>query len=556
MGAHGTLEWLPGKSVALSSCCWPEALIADLPLIYPFIVNDPGEAAQAKRRTSAVTIGHLPPPQIQAALPDRLRRLEQLLDEYSTADGLDPARRQRLVALIREEARSAGLEDDLGLAASSSPAEVIPRIDRFVCDLKESQFGDGLHVFGRGACGEAERDAVLAALARKRVAPGPAGSPWRGRQDVLPTGRNLFAVDPRAVPTQAAHAQGIRLAEELLRRHLQDHGDWPKGLLVDLWGSSTMRTAGEDFAMALHLAGIAPRWDHASGRVTGYEIMTPAELGRPRIDVTLRVSGLFRDVFSPLAQLFEAAAQALGERADEGEENPYSQKASRVFGPRPGEYGVGMAPRMDAFTDEARDAAGEAWLSASSWAFTREGEMRMDRAGIEARLAATDAFVHVQDLPESDLLLAADYAAHEAGVAAAAARLGAAAPPLYHLDATRPERPQARLLTEEIARVVRARAANPAWIEGMMRHGFRGAAEIAATLEHMAAFAHLADAVPPHLFDLYHDATLGDERVRSFIAQENAHALAAMEACFVRLHEASLWKTRRNSIAASLRAVS
>src|SRR5579872_2854460 len=556
MGAHGTLEWLPGKSVALSSCCWPEALIADLPLIYPFIVNDPGEAAQAKRRTSAVTIGHLPPPLVAAALPDKLRRLEQLLDEYSTADGLDAARRQRLIALIREEARSAGLEADLGLPASSAPAEAIPRIDRFVCDLKESQFGDGLHVFGRGACGEAERDALLAALAGQRIAPGPAGSPWRGRQDVLPTGRNLFAVDPRAVPTPSAHAQGIRLAEELLRRHLQDHGDWPRGLLVDLWGSSTMRTAGEDFAMALHLAGIAPRWDHASGRVTGYEIMTPAELGRPRIDVTLRVSGLFRDVFSPLAQMFEAATQALGEREGEGEENPYRVRASRVFGPRPGEYGAGIAKLPDIFTDESREAAGEAWLSASSWAFTREGEMRMDRAGIEARLAATDAFVHVQDLPETDLLLAADYAAHEAGVAAAAARLGAAAPSLYHLDATRPERPQARVLTEEIARVVRARATNPAWIEGMMRHGFRGAAEIAATLEHMAAFAHLAGAVPPHLFDLYHDATLGDERVRSFIAQENAPALAAMEACFVRLHEASLWKTRRNSIAASLRAAS
>jgi cobaltochelatase CobN len=552
MGAHGTLEWLPGKAVALSSSCWPEALIGDLPVIYPFIVNDPGEAAQAKRRIAAVTIGHLPPPLVQAAVPERLRRLEQLLDEYSTADGLDPARRQRLIASIRDEARAAGLEDDLGLGPSSAPAEAIPRIDRFVCDLKESQFGDGLHIFGRGACGEAERDAVLAALAGKRVAPGPAGSPYRGRRDVLPTGRNLFAVDPRAVPTPSAHAQGIKLAEELLRRHLQDHGDWPKSLMVDLWGSSTMRTAGEDFAMALHLAGLAPRWDHASGRVSGYDIITLAELGRPRIDVTLRVSGLFRDVFSNLAQLFEAATAALGARADESDENPYSLKTSRVFAPRPGHYGLGMAQRLDAFTRESRAAAGEAWLSASSWAFSSGGEMRPDRSGIEARLAATDAFVHAQDLPETDLLLAADYAAHEAGVAAASARLGSPSPSLYHLDATRPDHPQARALTEEISRVVRARAANPAWIEGMMRHGFRGAAEIAATLEHMAAFAHLADAVPPHLFDLYYDATLGNDRVRAFIARENAAALSAIESCFARLHEASLWKTRRNSIAAAL----
>jgi cobaltochelatase CobN len=556
MGAHGTLEWLPGKSIALSCSCWPEALIGDLPVIYPFIVNDPGEAAQAKRRIGAVTIGHLPPPLAKSAVPEGLRRLEQLLDEYSTADGLDPARRQRLIADIRDEARAAGLEDDLGLAASAAPTEAIPRIDRFVCDLKESQFGDGLHVFGCGACGEAERAALRDALSGRRVAPGPAGSPYRGRQDVLPTGRNLFAVDPRAVPTPSAHAQGIKLAEELLRRHLQDHGDWPKGLVVDLWGSATMRTAGEEFAMALHLAGLAPRWDHGSGRVTGYDIIAPAELGRPRIDVTLRVSGLFRDVFSGLAQLFEAATEVLSERDGEGDENPYRTRASRVFGPRPGQYGVGVSSLPDVFTPESREAAGEAWLSASSWAFSSDGDMRPDRAGIETRLAAADAFVHVQDLPETDLLLAADYAAHEAGVAAAAAKLGAAAPSLYHLDATRPDQPHARALTEEVSRVVRARAANPGWIAGMMRHGFRGAAEITATLEHMAAFAHLADAVPPHLFDLYYDATLGNDDVRAFMARENPVALAAIETCFTRLHEASLWKTRRNSIAAALKEAS
>jgi cobaltochelatase CobN len=555
MGAHGTLEWLPGKSVALSAACWPEALIGDVPVIYPFIVNDPGEAAQAKRRIGAVTIGHLPPPLAPCALPPALQRLEALLDEYSTADGLDPARRQRLIASIRDEARTAGVEDDLGLAASASATEAILRIDRFVCDLKESHYGDGLHVFGRGDCGAAESAALIDALCGRRVAPGPAGSPHRGRSDVLPTGRNLFAVDPRAVPTRAAHAQGIKLAEELLRRHLQDHGDWPKGLVVDLWGSATMRTAGEEFAMALHLAGAAPRWDQSSGRVSGFEIIPLAQLDRPRIDVTLRVSGLFRDVFAGLAQLFVAASDALAQRDFEGEENPYLRQAARAFAPAPGQYGVGMTPLLDVFTQAARDAAGEAWLAASSWAFASDGDMKPDRAGIEARLAAADSFVHVQDLPETDLLLAADYAAHEAGVAAAAARLGAA-PSLYHMDATRPEAPRARLLTEEIARVVRARAANPVWIAGMMRHGFRGAAEIAATLEHMAAFAHLAAAVPPHLFDLYYDATFGHDEVRAFMARDNPAALAALESCFARLHEASLWTTRRNSIAAALRVAS
>ena len=547
MGAHGTLEWLPGKSVALSAECWPQALLGDLPVLYPFIVNDPGEAAQAKRRIGAVTLGHLPPPLAEAATPQNLLHLERLLDEYSTADGLDPRRRDRLIDAIRDEARAAGVEADLGIPSGAAPAEAIPLIDRFVCDLKESRFGDGLHVYG-SAPGEAQ--GLAAALAGRRVAPGPSGSPARGRQDVLPTGRNLFAVDPRAVPSRNAHAQGVKLAEELLRRHLQDHGDWPKGLVVDLWGSATMRTAGEEFAMALHLAGLMPQWDGGTGRVSGVETIALAQLGRPRIDVTLRVSGLFRDVFPGLAQLFETGAQMLAEREEAPEDNPYLARAPRVFGPKPGLYGLGMGALAETFTPEARQAAGDAWLAASNHAIAADGTISHQPQAIRARLAGADAFVHAQDLPESDLLLAQDYAAHEAGFAAAMARIAAPAPALYHLDTTRPDQPRARTLTEEIARVARARAANPAWADGMMHHGFRGAAEIAATLDHMAAFANLAGVVPGHLFDLYHQATLERPDLVAFMARENPAALAAMRAMFARLLEAGLWQTRRNSVLA------
>ncbi|MGR3398343.1 MAG: cobaltochelatase subunit CobN [Paracoccus sp. (in: a-proteobacteria)] len=549
MGAHGTLEWLPGKAVALSGDCWPQALIGPMPVIYPFIVNDPGEAAQAKRRIGAVTLGHMPPPMREAALPPGMAGLERRLDEYSTADGLDPARRDRLIAAIRDEARALGVEDDLGIPPDAGAAEAITRIDRFVCDIKESQYGEGLHVWGSGACGEAERGGLMAALQGRFVAPGPSGSPNRGRTDVMPTGRNLFTVDPRAVPTPSAHAQGVKLAEELLRRHLQDHGDWPQGLVVDLWGSATMRTAGEEFAMALHLAGLKPVWDAGSGRVSGVEVIPAALLDRPRIDVTLRVSGLFRDVFPVLAQLFETGAAALAERDEAG--NPYAARAARVFGPQPGQYGLGMGTAPDNFTDAARQAAGEAWLSASSWAIGADGTSRLDRSGLEARLSGADSFVHPQDLPETDLLMAADFAAHEAGFAAAMARIGGKAA-LYHLDSTQPDRPRARTLTEEIARTVRARATDPAWADAMTRHGFRGAAEIAATLDHMAAFAHLAGAVPPHLFDLYHEATLGQPEIVDFMEAENPQALAAMRDLFQRLHDAGLWVTRRNSIAVTL----
>ncbi|MEC3909070.1 cobaltochelatase subunit CobN [Sphingobium sp. CR2-8] len=556
IGAHGTLEWLPGKSVALSDACWPEALTGATPVIYPFIVNDPGEAAQAKRRIGAVTIGHVPPPLVQSESGAGLARIEALLDEFSNADGLDPARRDRLQQTIREEARVLGLEAELGLDGAATLVEAITRIDRFVCDVKESQFGDGLHVFGRGDQGAAERAGLLGAMDGRRVPAGPSGSPFRERSDVLPTGRNLYAIDPRAVPSRAAHAQGVTLAEELIRRHLQDHGDYPRGLVVDLWGSATMRTAGEEFAMALHLLGAKPLWDMTSERVTGVEILPLALLDRPRIDVTLRVSGLFRDAFPTLPMLFGQAVRALCLRDEPADWNPFAGQAAapRVYGPAPGSYGIGLGDAAEVYTAAARRTAGEAWLAASDHAFDATFDAIgaiPDPDGLRQRVEGADAFVHLQDLPESDLLLAADYAAHEAGFAAAKALMGGTAA-LYHLDNRDPLHPAARTQTEEIARVVRARAAHPGYVAGMMRHGFRGGAELAATLDHMAAFAHLSGSVPPHLFDLYHDATLGRVDVRAFLDRENPGALAAMEARFAALHAAGLWQTRRNSILASL----
>ena len=557
VGAHGTLEWLPGKAVALSAACWPEALTGALPVVYPFIVNDPGEAAQARRRIGAVTLGHLPPPLRRAQGGAGLHTLEALLDEFSGAVGLDPARRDRLVMAIRGEAQALGLEAELGLDPMASAAEAIARIDRFVCDVKDSQYGDGLHVFGRGAQGTAERDGLLAALAGQRVAAGPAGSPWRGRADVLPTGRNLYAIDPRAVPSRAAHAQGVVLAQELVRRHLQDHGDYPRALVVDLWGSATMRTAGEDFAMALHLLGAAPLWDAGSERVTGVEILPLARLDHPRLDVTLRVSGLLRDAFPMLPVLFGQAVRALCGRDEPPEWNPFAGQAPapRVYGPGPGRYGAGIGAVAERYGAESRRAAGEAWLAASSHAL--DAAMPADDGdGLRARVAAAQAFVHAQDLPETDLLLSADYATHEAGFAAAQAVAGAdGQAALYHLDNRDPARPVARPLGEELARVVRARAAHPGWIAGMMRHGFRGGAELAATLDHLGAFAHLAPgSVPAHLFDLYYQATLGTEAVRAFLARENPAALAAMQSRFAALHAAGLWPTRSNAILAELGA--
>jgi cobaltochelatase CobN len=318
--------------------------------------------------------------------------------------------------------------------------------------------------------------------------------------------------------------------------------------MLDLWGSATMRSAGEEFAMAMHLMGVTPVWDTTSERVTGFEVTALPALGRPRIDVTLRISGLFRDVFQTLPVLFEQAAAALATRDEPDEENPYRAAAGpRVFGPAPSEYGVGVVEAVTALTPATAEAAAEAWLADSAFAYGRGQDGTPARSALEQRTAAADAFVHLQDLPETDLLAAADYAAHEAGFAAATRKLGSS-PALYHTDSTTPDAPRVRTLAEEIARVVRGRAANPRWISGQMRHGFRGAAEIAATLDQMALFAHLARVVESRHFELYYDATLGDDEVRCFIEQANPDAAAAMRQRFQQLLDAGYWITRRNSV--------
>jgi cobaltochelatase CobN len=252
-------------------------------------------------------------------------------------------------------------------------------------------------------------------------------------------------------------------------------------------------------------------------------------------------------VFPTLPVMFEQAAAALAARDEPADENPYRAAGPRVFGPAPGAYGVGVIEAVTELNDATRDDAGDAWLASSGFAYGGSRDGVPARPELERRTIAVDAFVHTQDLPETDLLAAPDYAAHEAGFAAAARKLGGAAPTLYHADSARLDDPKMRTLNEEIARVVRGRAGNPRWIEGQMRHGFRGAAEIAATLDQMALFAHLADAVESHHFDLYYDATLGDDAVREFIERANPDAAAAMRQRFQQLLDAGYWTTRRNS---------
>jgi cobaltochelatase CobN len=587
LGAHGTLEWLPGKAVALSESCAPEVLLGATPVVYPFIVNNPGEAAQAKRRIGAVTIGHLTPPLIAAGSHGAALELEGLYDEFAEAQALDPSRARLIAALILDRGRETGLLKECA-ADGKPPDEALVALDAWLCDLKDMRVGDGLHVFGRSpesadgfalaapvgerpgvrvpegeglservaASGAAESLGLLRALGGRFAPPGPAGAPARGRLDVLPTGRNLYAIDPRSAPTRNAWEIGRRAAEEICKRYAQDHGDWPKRVVLDLWGSATMRTGGDDLAQAFALIGCRPTWDAASTRVSGFEVLPLAMLGRPRVDVTLRISGLFRDVFPGQVALFAAAVRAVAALEESRDDNPLAglKDAARIFGAAPGAYGVGLGARIARGDWTERSELAEAYLAATSHAYDGDGEAHEAPEAFRSRVAGADVFVHVQDLPGQDALDADAFAEHEGGFAAAAAETGAT-PALYHLDSTAPDIPKIRTLAQEIARALRGRAANPRWISGQMRHGHRGAAEIAQSLDNLYCFAALTDAVESAQFDLMFDATLGDDAVRAFLLGANRQAACHMANIFDEAARRGFWLSRRNSSARILASV-
>ncbi|MDO9619397.1 MAG: cobaltochelatase subunit CobN [Pseudomonas sp.] len=677
VGKHGNLEWLPGKSVGLSAQCWPSAILGPLPNIYPFIVNDPGEGAQAKRRSQAVIIDHLMPPLTRAESYGPLRDLERLADEYYEASQLDLRRAAELRGEILLKVREASLDRELGLQLNADPNSWLPQLDAYLCDLKESQIRDGLHVFGespagtlrrdtllallripRGdgqggnasllralardleldfdpldcnmaapwqgarpallqrlsddswrsngdtrerlellalqlisatdfasvgadssqvlqrlreqiaplldACGPAEMHGLLAALSGRFVPAGPSGAPSRGRLDVLPTGRNFYSVDVRNLPTPTAWRIGVQAADRLLERHLQDHGDHLRQLGLSMWGTATMRTGGDDMAQALALMGVRPVWQAGSQRVERFEVLPLAQLGRPRVDVTLRVSGFFRDAFSNLIRLFDDAVQAVVDLDEPEEMNPLSarvwresltlqdsgldenearkQAGWRVFGSKPGAYGAGVQNAIEERLWQTREDLAEVYLNWSGYAYGSHSEGTPARAQFAERLEQMQAVLHNQDNREHDILDSNDYYQFQGGMLAAVETLRGAKVASYHGDNSQPDTPRIRTLKEELNRVVRARAANPKWIDGMKRHGYKGAFELAATIDYLFAFDATSELVDDHQYALLTDAYLLDKSTRDFIQQHNPGALQDILERLLEAQQRGLWQ--------------
>jgi cobaltochelatase CobN len=681
VGKHGNLEWLPGKALALSQECFPEAVLGPMPHIYPFIVNDPGEGTQAKRRSQAVIIDHLTPPLTRAESYGPMADLERLVDEYYEASGVDPRRLAVLRDQILELTSSTGLDKDCGIAGEDVADDALAKLDNYLCELKEMQIRDGLHILGvsptgrlltdllvaltrlpRGAdkdgtasltraiardlsldfdpldcdlgsqwngpkpqalnsvevwrttgdtverleelaaalvsgdrqadagwtctlavlaaidttirpavlaCGARELKGVSTALAGKFVEPGPSGAPTRGRPEVLPTGRNFYSVDTRTVPTPAAWQLGWKSAGLLVERYRQEHGEWPKRMALSAWGTANMRTGGDDIAQALALLGARPTWEVASRKVTGFEILPAELLDRPRVDVTLRISGFFRDAFPTQMDLFDSAVRAIAELDESPKINPLAaavrkERAAlqcagaseeearrragyRLFGSKPGAYGAGLQALIDEHGWRDDTDLAEAWLAWGGYAYGGADQGTNAHDQLSTRLSSVQAVVHNQDNREHDLLDSDDYYQFEGGLAATVRHLSGKQPAMYHNDHSRPERPRIRRLEEEIAQVVRARVVNPKWIAGVMRHGYKGAFEMAATVDYLFAFAATARVVADHHFDAVYEAYLADDNVREFIENNNDAALREIAARLLEAEERGLWKIRSNS---------
>jgi len=686
-GKHGNLEWLPGKANALSPQCFPQILWGNLPHFYPFIVNDPGEGTQAKRRTGAVIIDHLTPPLTRAETYGPLKDLEALADEYYNASGLDQRRLNDLKTRILNLCRDTGLDKDMGLQDQPDDNALVT-IDTFLCELKEAQIRDGLHIFGKAPEGELKTD-LMVALARvprgedraqdksliraladdlalgfdplsapmgekwdgpmpeillelssdawrhightiervellaaklvsgeitpdqdwtdtiavlseiqnivgpkleqsgqleranllkglsgRFVDPGSSGAPTRGRLDVLPTGRNFYSLDNRAVPTPTAWELGKKSAENLITRHFQDHGTYLSAIALSVWGTSNMRTGGDDIAQAMALIGVKPKWDVGSHRVSGYEIIPLAKLGRPRVDVTLRISGFFRDAFPAQIELFDKAIRAIGSLDEPSSENPIAERMRtdalalmndgvseddagmqagyRIFGSKPGAYGAGLQGIMDSGNWQDIDDIATAFLNWGQYAYGAKAKGTKARAQLVSRLKSVEAIVHNQDNREHDLLDSDDYYQFEGGLTATATSLSGHQPINYHNDHSRPERPVIKTLEEEIAKVMRSRVVNPKWISGVMRHGYKGAFEIIATTDYMFAFAATTGAVKSHHFDIAFDAFVLNDEVREFIQQNNKYGYDELIEKFKEARERGFWTPKRNSTFAFL----
>ena len=658
VGKHGNLEWLPGKNLGMSASCGSDAAIGSMPLIYPFLVNDPGEGTQAKRRAHATIVDHLVPPMARAESYGDIARLEQLLDEYAQVNAMDPAKAPALRGEIWTLITAAQLDHDLGLEKAPEDEvfdDFVLHVDGWLCEIKDAQIRDGLHVLGqvpdgaelinlvlavlrspqifggqvngvpglraalglgenaslsevdaveeqarelvaavaasewsvdavpeivertvrapnevvsaalRFACQEVvprlartgdEITAILHALDGGYVPAGPSGSPLRGLINVLPTGRNFYSVDPKAIPSRLAYQTGQAMAESLLQRHLDETGEYPQSVGLSVWGTSAMRTSGDDIAEVLALLGVMPSWDEASRRVVGLEAIDLTELGRPRIDVTVRISGFFRDAFPHVVAMLDDAVRLVVDRDEPSQLNFVRQHAqddlaahgdhrratTRIFGSKPGSYGAGMLPLIEAGNWRNDHDLAEVYSTWGGFAYGRDLDGIPAREDMEANYRRIAVAAKNVDTREHDIADSDDYFQYHGGMVATVRALTGADPKAYVGDSTAPDAIRTRSLTEETARVFRARVINPRWIAAMQRHGYKGAFELAATVDYLFGFDATAGVVPDWMYSQLAESYVLDKDNQDFMRHANPWALRGIIEKLSEAVDRGLWQ--------------
>ncbi len=655
LGKHGTLEWLPGKGLGLSHSCAPDAVLGDLPLIYPFIVNDPGEGTQAKRRAHATIVDHLVPPMARADSYGDLAKLEQLMDEHATVAALDPPKLPAVRAQIWTLIQAAQLHHDLHIEdrpGDEAFDDFLLHVDGYLCEIKDAQIRDGLHILGRAPEGEARTNLVLAILRARQVwggesgavpglrealgllegkgagtvevdrfeqearglveameargwdpaaaaglspvpevarvlrfaatevvprlartseetaavlhaldggyiPAGPSGSPTRGLVNVLPTGRNFYSVDPKAIPSRLAWETGVALATSLVDRYRTDTGAYPRTVGLTVWGTSAMRTQGDDIAEVLALLGVRPVWDDASRRVTGFEVMTVEELGRPRVDVTVRISGFFRDAFPHVIALLDDAIRAVAALDEPAELNPLRahvqddladsaggderRATSRIFGSKPGAYGAGLLPLIDARNWRSDADLAEVYAVWGGYAYGRGLDGREARSDMQTAFARIEVAAKNQDNREHDIVDSDDYFQYHGGMVTMVRHLTGSSPAAYVGDSHVPDAVRTRTLGEETHRVFRSRVVNPRWIAAMQRHGYKGAFEMAATVDYLFGFDATAGVVDDWMYESLAAEYVFDASVAEFMRKSNPWALRGISERLLEAAERGLW---------------
>ena len=691
LGKHGTLEWLPGKGIGMSSSCYPEVALDDVPLFYPFIINDPGEGSQAKRRAHATIVDHLIPPMTTADSYGDIARVEQLMDEHYQCQTLDPSKLPLLEAQIWEVVQQAELHRDLGI--ESQPEDFggfILEIDGYLCELKDAQIKDGLHILGntpegeqlvgllcaltrldisgipslrrsvaealgmdyatviddlgeapvgpvpqlvesldpetpvrtngdvleriellcRQAYGEMldlgfqpehadevvsrvlrapdrqtqqvmeyvastiypalmrtpdEIGNLLRGLEGKFVPPGPSGAPTRGMANILPTGRNFYSVDPKSIPSPAAWETGKQLADSLLEKYMEEEGAYPEMVGLVVWGTSAMRTHGDDVAQILQLLGIRPRWQAESRRVMGLEIIPLSELGRPRIDVTVRISGFFRDAFPNLINILDQAVE-LAASLDESPENNYvikhlqedlarsempaaegtsearNRSLYRIFGSKPGTYGAGILTVIDERNWETVEDLAEVYTAWGGYAYTQQNHGVNARDQFRQRFSQIVVAAKNQDTREHDIFDSDDYMQYHGGMIATVRALTGRNPRQFFGDSADPTRARNRDLQDEARRVFRSRVVNPKWIDSMKRHGYKGAFELAATVDYMFGYDATAQVIEDWMYENVTASYVFDPDTQRFFQESNPWALKGVVERLLEAIERGMWE--------------